>query len=109
MNQNDIIHVYEFKAANGTILLASTKENKESEANPGFIRKEKYVRKDALKNALIINGHIYVAKRTLYGPFIGNVCEKCDLRKRCERPKNCSNLCAPFEKSGYVPYFKKLK
>ena len=38
MNQNDIIHVYEFKAAKGTILLASTKENKESEANPGFIR-----------------------------------------------------------------------
>ena len=109
MNQEDILVVYEVQAAKGTILMASREENKEAESIPGFIRKEKYVRKDALKNALIINGHIYAAKHTLYGPFIGNVCEKCDLRKRCERPKNCSNLCAPFEKSGYVPYFKKLK
>lgn len=59
------------------------------------------------KNALIINGQIYVAKRSLFTPFSRDVCDKCDLKRRCNAHCN-SYFCAPFEKNGYVPYFKKV-
>lgn len=59
-----------------------------------------------IKNAIIIDGHLYLAKRTLFGPFLPDVCDKCDLKKRCDKNQNC--FCAPFEKKGYVPYFKKF-
>lgn len=61
-----------------------------------------------LKNALIINGTVYLAKRALYTPFgMENVCTKCDLREKCEDARNI--FCEPFEKKGYVSYFKKQK
>lgn len=59
-----------------------------------------------LKNAIIINSHVYVVKRRLFSPFLNDVCENCDLKKRCDANSSC--FCAPFEKKGYVPYFKKV-
>jgi len=57
------------------------------------------------KNALIIEGKTFVARRRSYLDFSFDPCQKCALQKRCE--KNQSNFCAPFEKKGYVPYFVK--
>lgn len=60
------------------------------------------------KNALIINGKTYRAIRKRYfGLPFDNPCERCDLKKRCS--DNINAFCAPFEKNGFVPYFKLVK
>lgn len=56
-----------------------------------------------MKNALIISGKIYSVKRSLFNPFGGSPCERCDLKRKCDNNQNC--FCAPFEKKGFVPYF----
>ena len=58
-----------------------------------------------LTNAIIVNGVIYVAKRTAY-PMIKDMCNVCDLKKKCDKMQ--CNPCEPFEKAGQVPYFRKL-
>lgn len=59
-----------------------------------------------IKNAIVINGRLYLVRRALYGPFMPDMCDKCDLKKRCYKNHNC--FCGPFEKKGYVPYFKEI-
>lgn len=64
--------------------------------------------KKPIKNALVINGTVYHAKRARYTPFgMENVCNKCDLKEKCEDAGNI--LCQPFDKKGYVAYYKKQK
>lgn len=61
-----------------------------------------------MKNAIIINGKVYIAKRVaFYSLGQKNVCEICDLKRRCDNNQNC--FCAPFEKARFVPYFKLKK
>lgn len=61
-----------------------------------------------MKNAIIINGKVYLAKRAAFNPFgQSDICEICDLKRRCDNNQNC--FCAPFEKKGSVPYFKLQK
>lgn len=62
-----------------------------------------------MKNALIINGTVYQAKRMLYIGLGTGPCDKCDLRRKCEA-KN-SNPCDVFNAKGgnRLAYFKKIK
>lgn len=60
------------------------------------------------RNAIIIDGRMYVVKRPMINPFfMEDVCVKCDLKRRCDN--NGSFFCAAFEKKGFVPYFKKVE
>ncbi len=61
------------------------------------------------KNAIIINGTVYQAKRMLYIGLGTGPCDKCDLRRKCEA-KN-SNPCDVFntERGNRLAYFKKIK
>lgn len=61
-----------------------------------------------IKNALIINGTTYAFRRQMYLPGMGDPCELCSLRRRCDNHVTAV-LCAPFDKKGYVGYFKKLE
>ena len=62
-----------------------------------------------MKNALIINGTVYQAKRMLYIGIGTGPCDKCDLSRKCWT-KN-SNLCDVFNTEGgnRLAYFKKIK
>ena len=62
-----------------------------------------------MKNALIINGTVYQAKRMLYIGLGERPCDKCDLRRKCEA-KNF-NPCDVFNTEGgnRLAYFKKIK
>lgn len=61
-----------------------------------------------IKNALVLDGKTYIAKRaSAAGIVVPDGCGKCDLRQRCIKSQSC--FCAPFEKKGYVPYFKLVR
>jgi hypothetical protein len=60
------------------------------------------------KNAIIINGVHYAAKRKMPETFkLDDACDHCDLKRRCQASYS-GNFCAPFEKNGFIPYFKKI-
>jgi len=59
-----------------------------------------------LKNAIIIKGVTYKVVRKTFVAGMEDVCTGCDLRRRCDKDENV--FCAPFEKHGFLPYFKKV-
>lgn len=62
-----------------------------------------------IKNAIIINGTTYRAKRMLYVPGLGqeDPCDKCDLRRKCENQN--IQPCRLYTTGNRLAYFKKLK
>ena len=61
------------------------------------------------KNAIIINGTTYQAKRMLYCPGCGcdDPCGKCDLKRKCENQD--IQPCRLFSTGNRLAYFKKIK
>ena len=59
-----------------------------------------------MKNGIVIDGIQYKTVRALNPIATIDPCERCDLKRICER-KNCQYPCDIFFKRGYAIYFRK--
>ena len=61
-----------------------------------------------LKNAIIINGTVYAAKRMNYVPGLGlpGPCDRCDLLQKCENRD--VQPCRLYNSGSRLAYFKKI-